>query len=48
MNIKFRDDGTFSILMKDYLEESIEEFGEEVIGFTISPAKEPVHRGPRQ
>ena len=39
MNIKFRNDGTFAILMKDYLEESIEEFGEDIVGSAVSPAQ---------
>ena len=39
MNVKFRDDGSFTILMKDYLEESIEDFGEEIIGPTTSLAQ---------
>jgi len=39
MNIKFRDDGAFTILMKDCLEEPIEEFGENIVGSTISPAQ---------
>jgi len=39
INIKFRDDGTFIILMKDYLEESIEEFGEDIVESTTSPAQ---------
>ena len=38
MHIHFRGDGTFSILMKEYLEEAIEEFGEEIIATTTSPA----------
>ena len=39
MNIKFRDDGTFTILMKDYLKESIVEFAGKIIGSIISPAQ---------
>ena len=39
MNVSFRGDGTFSILMKEYLIESIDEYGEKVVGTTSTPAR---------
>ena len=39
MNVRYRRDGTFSILMKDYLVESITEFGEELVSTTKTPAQ---------
>jgi hypothetical protein len=39
MNIHFRDDGTASIDMKDYLKEAILEFGEPITRSAATPAK---------
>jgi len=41
MDIKYRGDGKFQILMKEYLEETIEEFerfGEKLVASTATPA----------
>ena len=41
MNIKFRRDGTLCILMKEYLEDAIDEFkkiGEDLVVTTTTPA----------
>jgi len=39
MKINFTGDGRFSILMDDHLQEAIDEFGEELVATTTTPAK---------
>jgi hypothetical protein len=39
MHITYNDDGTPSIGMREYLEETIEDFGGEITRFAASPAK---------
>ena len=38
MNIQYKDDGTVEIRMKDYVKESIAEFGEDIMRTAISPS----------
>jgi hypothetical protein len=39
MNITFHNDGTASIVMKDYIKEAIAHFGEDITRFATTPAK---------
>ena len=39
MNITFNKNGTVTIMMKEYLQEAIEDFGEDIVNVTTSPAQ---------
>ena len=39
VNIIFNKNCTFTIMMKEYLEEAIEDFGEDIVGVTTSLAQ---------
>jgi hypothetical protein len=39
MNISFHNDGTASIVMKDYIKEAIAHFGEDITRSATTPAK---------